>query len=139
MNIKHHIKWQIENDILLEIELKKIKRNLSKVNREDAKLLTELIELAKKYPTRDIILLTFLDFLQLTNSSDLIKEFDLEDVNVLFKHLCRYNPESYEVHFEYYYFLNNVLDKETEAKKVVEAFIKRMNAKIEEMKKAVKK
>ena len=137
MRIKNHIEWQIENDISLEKELREIKNSLSNTKRQDAKLLTRIIGLAKKYPTRDIVLLTFIDFLQLTNSRNLVKQFGLDDINNLFNHLCKYNPTNYEIHFEYYYFLYNVLDKEAAAKKMLSAYIRKTNIQIDKMKKLV--
>lgn len=127
ISIKSHINLQIKLEKKLEIELRKIRNTLGKKKRDDLDLLKSIMILMQAYPTKDTLLLIFVEFLQLVNADSVLQEFNLNDIDRLFKHLCRYNPYNYEVHFEYYSFLFNVLDKERKAKKVMELFTERIN------------
>ena len=135
--IKRYIGEQIRQSQQVEIELSKIRDTLSEQPIKDEDLYISIMDVIQKYPGNENVLLVFLDFLQLANSKNLIEQYELDDVDSLFKHLCKYYPLNYTIHLEYYYFLFNVLDRAGEAKQVLAKYLREMTVQLGKMEKLV--
>lgn len=137
--IRNNISTQIDTYGQLEAELKELYALLGKHPIDDKYLKNVLLKALKKYPAQEKMLLIFLDFLQLANSKTIFNQYELKDIDNLFQCVCKYNPYSYEIHVEYYHFLNNVLDKGIQARRVLTSYLKRTNAQLKKLEKLLNK
>lgn len=68
--------------------------------------------------------------LQLSNDEEVFAKVSLEEIEEVYRMLCKYQRDDLDLNLEYYSFLYNVMDKEEEATKFLEKYRKYVNKKI---------
>jgi hypothetical protein len=92
----------------------------SGLKKNEKKILAELIDLSEKNKGSIQVLKVLASFLQMANNEEVLAQYNLNDIDTLYRKACLYNKFDVELHVEYFYFLFNVMDKEQEA---IELFI----------------
>lgn len=81
----------------------------------DIFLLEHFDKLLNRYSINSLLLVRFLDFLQLINDESILKDFKLRDVKRLYSKLSTLFKDDVQLNIEKFYFTFNVDDKETMA------------------------
>ena len=102
--------------------LKKIRKLRNSKNIDENKIFILFNELINNYPSNPEVLKYFLNFLQLLNDKELIKQFNLVDIGSLYKKLCATNKFDIELNMDFFHFLYNVLDDEVESLKLYKKY-----------------
>jgi hypothetical protein len=133
--IKQSIAGQIRQSQELETSLQAIRDMLNQQPIGDIRAYTSLLELIQRYPANEKLLEVFLEFLQLANSAEIIDQYELNDIDILFNELCKLHPLHYTLHLEYYFYLFNVLDREDAARTFLQTYVQSMTSNLNEMNK----
>ncbi len=79
-----------------------------------------------------------LDYFQLLNDEQNFKEVSLEDIEQLYRLFIKAHPLDIGFYEDLAFYLNNVQDRPSEAKKILNSGINAIEAKITELKSAMK-